>query len=66
MSLQSQTRTGYTHLVKFVRIHAGVARVRGQYRTTSDAVEIHRKALQQGIDSGRFESFSIEPPQVQA
>lgn len=49
----------FTHLVKLQKRHQYLGIVREQFRTTADAVEIHRTALEFRQRAGEVVEFEI-------
>jgi hypothetical protein len=51
----------YTHLVTVYRVVAGLGTVEQTFRTTSDAVELHRASLADQVTRGKAVAFTIAP-----
>lgn len=57
-----QEMSGYTHLVSYETYSSMIGKwVAAQYRTTADAVPLHRKALELQKSSGVVRGISIKP-----
>lgn len=49
----------YTHIVKYWHVVCFGARVESSYKTTSDAVELHRERCEERLKAGEILSFEI-------